>query len=364
MTDISYSNILQQLPPLSTLPAFETAARLGSFSKAAQELNSSQPAISQQIRQLEIAVGQKLFRRKSQGVALTEAGEDLRVAVQQGFTSLREVMARLREPRLRLSLTVATDFAFAAYWLLPRLDRFKAEIPLVDVRILTAQHTDDLGSANADIAILFGHPPATKIAPRRDGKITAKAAGMIEGSRLFSEAVFPVCAPGYAHHAAKGAAGWLATATLLHLDDVAAGPQQPQRTGTRWFGWSDWVDACGLALPVDGPQLRFNNYSLVLQAAIAGQGVALGWSPLVEPLLAAGQLVRADDFVLRSRRGYIVTRLGPSELAGYQRPGRPAAEIVSAADRFLDWLQREARLAGKSNVIQSSASTSSAPKRR
>jgi len=96
MADIRNSNNISALPPLSTLPAFEAAARLGSFSKAAQELNSSQPAISLQIRQLEQSVGQKLFRRKSQGVTVTEAGAELLAAVQLGLTSLREVMVRLR----------------------------------------------------------------------------------------------------------------------------------------------------------------------------------------------------------------------------------------------------------------------------
>src|ERR1700761_1707432 len=99
MSDISIPNIKTLLPPLSALPAFEAAARFGSFSKAGQELNASQPAISQQIRQLEEAVGQPLFRRKSQGVVLTPAGEDLLQAVQTGFDALREVMARLRQPQ-------------------------------------------------------------------------------------------------------------------------------------------------------------------------------------------------------------------------------------------------------------------------
>src|SRR6185369_6216994 len=249
--------------------------------------------ISLQIRQLEQSVGQKLFRRKSQGVTVTEAGAELLAAVQLGLTSLREVMVRLRQPSSRIDLTVATDFAFAAYWLLPRLDRFKAEMPEVDVRILTAQHVDDLGRANADLAILFGEAPA----------ILNPADQLL----LFAESIQPVCAPAYAK--AHPGTNWLTEAILLHLDDVAAGPQQPQRHALRWFRWSDWLKAAGLGSPPRGPQLRFNNYTLVLQAAIAGQGVALGWSPLVEPLLAAGQLVRAHDFVLHSPRGYVARLL-------------------------------------------------------
>lgn len=327
MSDISIANIKMTLPPLSALPAFEAAARFGSFSKAGQELNTSQPAISQQIRQLERAVGQPLFRRKSQGVELTAAGEELLQAVQTGFDALREVMTRLRQPQQRLDLTVATDFAFAAYWLLPRLDRFKAEMPLVDVRILTAQHVDDLGGANADIAILFGDRAATLArSGKRKSGATADAAML-----LFAEGVFPVCAPSCPCGTAQGRPDWLGGATLLHLDDVVAGSAQQARRSDRWLRWPDWLQAAGVKAPMQGPQLRFNNYTLVLQAAIAGQGVALGWTPLVEPLIAAGQLRRAHRHVSRSARGYLASLL---------RPGSP----TPASSAFLDWLTRESAL--------------------
>ena len=338
MADIKNSNTLASLPPLATLPAFEAAARFGSFSKAARELNSSQPAISLQIRQLEQAVGHKLFRRKSQGVVVTEAGAELLAAVQLGLSALREAMERLRQPGLRSDLTVATDFAFAAYWLLPRLDRFKAEMPLVDVRILTAQHVDDLGGANADLTILFGEAPSSS--------------DLLDQFLLFPESIQPVCAPAYAK--AHPGTNWLTDATLLHLDDVAAGPQQPQRHATRWFRWNDWLKAVGLSLPPRGPQLRFNNYTLALQAAIAGQGVALGWSPLVEPLVAAGQLVTAHDFVLRSPRGYVARLLqqgaqtGPHAVARgsiFTQPGQADRDAASPAQHFLAWLRREAQAA-------------------
>ena len=323
MSDIRIPNTKTSLPPLSALPAFEAAARFGSFSKAGQELNASQPAISQQIRQLEEAVGQPLFRRKSQGVALTPAGEDLLQAVRTGFDALREVMARLRQPQQRLDLTVATDFAFAAYWLLPRLDRFKAEMPQVDVRILTAQHVDDLGGANADIAILFGDRAA---AQRRGGKRQV-AAGARTAVLLFAEGVFPVCAPSYAGGTAQGRPDWLGHATLLHLDDVVADSSQPARRTDRWLRWSDWLQAAGVTVPMQGPQLRFNNYTLVLQAAIAGQGVALGWTPLVEPLISAGQLRPAHRHVSRSGRGYFASLR--------------SATATPASSAFLDWLTRE-----------------------
>ncbi|HEX9448690.1 MAG TPA: LysR family transcriptional regulator [Dongiaceae bacterium] len=324
------------LPPLGSLPAFEAASRFGSFSKAAQQLNSSQPAISQQIRQLEQAVGQPLFRRKSQGVVLTPAGEDLLQAVQSGFAALRAVMVKLRQPSQRQDLTVATDFAFAAYWLLPRLDRFKAEKPLVDVRILTAQHIDDLSGAYADIAILFGDRMSTRPAGKdRSGRRRPDRARSETTVLLFAERVFPVCAPSYAQamtrggDMAQGRSDWLGKATLLHLDDVATASAQLQRRGDRWLRWPEWLQAAGVTVPIQGPQLRFNNYTLVLQAAIAGQGVALGWTPLVEPLIKAGQLRRAHRHVSHSDRGYVASLLRPE-----------AATLASSA--FLDWLIREA----------------------
>ena len=312
MNDISKTNIPGDLPPLAALPAFEAAARFGSFSKAAQHLGTSQPAISQQIRQLEAALGQKLFQRRSQGVALTPAGEELRQAVETGFQALRQVTQALRQPAIRAEVTVATDFAFAAYWLLPRLERFKAVMPAVDVRILTAQHVDDLGSASADIAILFGKAPA---ASRRN-----------RGRLLFAEKVYPVCAPTYVCGPLRGKPDWMAETVLLHLDDMPAS-SAPDRRSERWFTWADWLREAQCDEKLRGRQLRFNNYTLVLQAAIAGQGLALGWAPLVEPLIAAGQLRRAHHHVSQSPRGYFLSR------TDRQNP---------SADAFIDWLQREA----------------------
>jgi putative choline sulfate-utilization transcription factor len=333
MSDIIKANIIADLPPLASLPAFEAAARLGSFSKAARQLNSSQPAISQQIRQLEEALGHSLFKRKSHGVALTEVGEDLLQAVETGFSALRDVTARLRQPRQRLDLTVATDFAFAAYWLLPRLDRFKAEMPLVDVRILTAQHVDDLSGAQADIAILFGDRQSTRQAPKTSHRRDRQAGPAQEPTvLLFAEGVFPVCAPTYPHGTSQGRPDWLAQATLLHLDDIAAGATPSPGRRDRWLRWPDWLQAAGVVTPIAGPQLRFNNYTLVLQAAIAGQGIALGWTPLVEPLIKAGQLRRAHRHVSRSGRGYVASLLRPDS-------------VTAASSVFMDWLTREAAAA-------------------
>jgi LysR family transcriptional regulator, glycine cleavage system transcriptional activator len=332
MADISKSNISSTLPPLATLPAFEAAARFGSFSKAAQHLGSSQPAISQQIRQLEAAVGRKLFQRKSQGVGLTPAGEELLQAVRTGFAALRQTMASLRQPARRAELTVATDFAFAAYWLLPRLAAFKHRMPEVDVRILTAQHVDDLGDAAADVAILFGTGPAHRDAGSRHG-------GKLHGGRLrplFAETVYPVCAPAYPRGAVQGRPDWLAEATLLNLDDLAALPQNPpaasNRRAERWFTWADWLRDAEVAKPMRGPQLHFNNYTLVLQAAMAGQGIALGWAPLVEPLIASDQLQRAHHHACRSSRGYFLSRADRHQ-------------VSAVVDDFVTWLQAEAAVA-------------------
>ncbi|MET1027469.1 MAG: LysR substrate-binding domain-containing protein, partial [Dongiaceae bacterium] len=270
------------------------------------------------------AVGQKLFQRKSQGVGLTPAGEELLQAVRTSFAALRQAMASLRQPAQRAELTVATDFAFAAYWLLPRLAAFKQRMPEVDVRILTAQHVDDLGGAVADVAILFGKGPVHRDAvSERTGK----------ADLLFAETVYPVCAPAYPRDAAEGQPDWLAEATLLNLDDMAGLPQNlpavSNRRAERWFSWADWLRDAGVAKPARGPQLHFNNYTLVLQAAIAGQGIALGWAPLVEPLIASGQLQQAHHHICRSSRGYFLS-------CADRRPTSPAVDI------FIAWLQAEA----------------------
>ena len=165
---------------LDSLRVFESAARQLSFTAAAHELGSSQPAISQQIKRLEQQLATRLFDRVYRGIALTEAGELLLGYVQDGLHSLNAGLAAVTAQQQHEVLQVATDFAFAAYWLMPRLPRFHRLHPEVDVSLITSERDHGALPAEIDVAINFG-----------DGRFKHA-----EAQLLFREEVFPVCSPG------------------------------------------------------------------------------------------------------------------------------------------------------------------------
>lgn len=238
-----------RLPPMQTLSAFEAAARLASFTAAARELGSTQPAVSQRVVQLEEDLGTPLFERGRRGVTLTEDGTRLFAAVRQSLDALRAATADIRSRRANGTFTLVTDFGFATYWLMPRLDDLKRAMPGVDVRVVTSQDIDPQRE-HADVAILFGAgdwPGCTS-------------------TRLFQEHVTPVCSPAFrTAHADIARPADLLRAPLLHVQ-----PTRPER----WLAWRDWFDAHGLAAPPEPHGLTFNSYSLVIQAALMNQGVA------------------------------------------------------------------------------------------
>lgn len=271
-----------RLPPMQTLSVFESAARLASFTAAARELGSTQPAVSQRVVQLETDLGTPLFERGHRGVTLTADGARLFEAVRQSLDAIRVATADIRTRRATGELTILTDFGFATYWLMPRLMRLKDLMPDMNVRIVTSQPGYDPQRDHADIAIAFG-----------DGNWAP-----CTSTRLFPEEVTPVCTPAFrdAHPAVSQAAD-LAHLPLLHLQ-----PTEPER----WLAWNHWFEAQGLALPPDRHGMTFNSYALVIHAVLMDQGVALGWNPLTDELLASGQLVRLLDTPVVTSRGYFL----------------------------------------------------------
>jgi putative choline sulfate-utilization transcription factor len=281
-----------RLPPLQPLVYFEAAARHLNFTTAAQELSASQPAVSQRIAQLESDLGVPLFKRGHRGVQLTADGVYLFEAVHAGLRDIGEAVARIRERQSDHVLTVATDFAFAAYWLMPRLAALRKVWPELDVRIVTSQNDIDVRGDAVDLAIAFGAGPWPGC----------------EAERLFPEVVVPVCSPAFLaqHPALSEHPQALLEVPLLHLES-----SRP----ARWVTWQDWFQAQKLTLKDDRHGLTLNNHTLVLQAAMTGQGVALAWRPLVDELLRSGQLVVALDRPLCTDRGYFLVQ------PATQRPG-------------------------------------------
>ncbi|WP_290877370.1 LysR substrate-binding domain-containing protein [Aquabacterium sp.] len=294
----------QRLPPLQTLVFFEAAARHLNFTAAAQELATTQPAVSQRIAMLEADLGVPLFKRGHRGVQLTADGVHLFEAVHASLGGIGEAVARIRERQADQVLTVGTDFGFAAYWLMPRLAALRADWPELDVRIVTSQNEIDVRGDAMDMAIAFG-------SGRWPG---------CEAQALFPELVLPVCSPAFlARHPRIGDNPQaLLKLPLLHLESP-----EP----ARWLTWRDWFTAQGLSLKDERHGLTLNNHTLVLQAAMTGQGVALAWRPLVDELLKGGQLVVACDRPLRTERGYFLVQPGAQ---------RPSATLR----RFKAWIEQ------------------------
>jgi putative choline sulfate-utilization transcription factor len=289
------------LPPLQMLSVFESAARLASFTAAARELGSTQPAVSQRIVQLEFELGVPLFVRGHRGVALTADGQRLYEAVRDSMATIRDAVTDIRARRSHGALTILTDAGFATYWLMPRLTELRRLLPDVNVKLITSQLGYDPRRDRADVAIAFGEgdwSPCT-------------------ATRLFPEEVIAVCSPAFqAANPQIVSPADLRAAALLHVQ-----PTQPER----WLGWNGWFAAHGLSAPPDDHGLTFNSYALVMHAALTGQGVALGWLPLVDALIESGQLVALFDEPVRTPRGYFLVC----------PPTRPEAPSAPAFRRWL-----------------------------
>ncbi|MDB6049060.1 MAG: gcvA 1 [Pseudomonas sp.] len=294
---------------LDILRAFEAAARHRSFTAAAVELGTTQPAVSQQIKRLEEQLATRLFDRIYRGIELTDAGEVLFSYVQSGMQSIDGGLNAVTAQRQHEVLQVATDFAFAAYWLMPRLHRFHKANPDVDVSLVTSERSHNMLRADVDVAVLFG-----------DGRFKQG-----ESRWLFSEEVFPVCSPQLvAGRTLPLPSDVLLDLPLLHLRGEGS---------SNWFDWSGVFRELNLRQAPAPGQLRFDNYTLLIQAAIAGQGVAIGWRHLVDALLEQNLLCRPIADTALSACGYYVVLP--------QRKRR-----VQLVQQFVDWLATEQAQSG------------------
>ena len=289
-----------RLPPLNALLVFEAAGRHLNFSAAAAELGMTQPAVSHQVSFLEARLGMPLFRRLHRGVVLTPAGAQMLDAVSQGLTTIHDGAAALRRRGGPKVLHVFTDYGFAAWWLIPRLGRWSERAPEVEVQLVTAQRQLDLRQAEADVAVWFGD-------------------GTWPGRRIvqwFPETVYPVCSPEFARRNPLAGAAALRERRLLHVAEV---------NPPLWMSWSDWFAAEGVPMGPRKHDLTFNNYQLVLQAALLGQGVALGWRPLIDDLVRSRQLVCLTQVPMRTERGYYIV----------EPPARGDDQVVTDFHRWL-----------------------------
>jgi LysR family glycine cleavage system transcriptional activator len=257
----------RRFPPLNALRAFETAARHLNFSRAAEELSVTPGAISQQIQNLEDYVGASLFRRTPRGLLLTDAAQTALPALREAFDRLAEAAALLTAAVDGRRLAVTAAPSFAAKWLVPRLGRFEAAHPQVDVWLSADMDLVDFGAGEIDLAIRYGAGPYPGL----------------EAIRLMRETVVPVMSPELMAANPLNSPADLARHTLLHDGSPDADASCPD--------WQMWLAARGVK-GVDGARgPRFNQSSLVIEAAVGGRGVALAKRTLARDDLDAGRLV-------------------------------------------------------------------------
>ena len=276
------------LPPVSALAVFEAAARLSSFTAAARELGMSQAGVSRHVQQLEQFCGAPLFRRKHRGVSLTKDGERLHESAVVGMNRIASTVRAIRGSSATARVTLATTIAFASLWLMPRLRRLHAAYPDIEVSILAIDSLPDMENEGIDLLVRFGSGDWPNLVTRA----------------LFDDEITPVCSPSYAFRQGRPSR----PEELLKERLLQMQPQDPS-----WVDWSGYLSHFGAAVPpiLAGP--RFNNYLIVLQAAVAGEGIALGWKRLLDAYLRDKLLIPLPVGSMRAPGAYHLARHENSE---------------------------------------------------
>lgn len=269
-----------RVPPFADLVAFDAAVRKQTLSRAAQELNVTQPAISRRIAQLENNLGCKLFSRTSKPLKLTPQGHKLFEALRSGLSRIEAAVAEIRDSGVEKTITIRMSSGFALFWLTPRLRALQAAFPDTHFRILSGEESQEM--TDGDLQVRFG----SGIWPH-----------MI-AARIFGEEVFAVCSPLYL----AGRKPLLSIAEIQREKLLSIG-----ETERRWHTWASWFEALGHPMPRKPGGLDFDSFILMINATLAGQGIGLCWSGLLDTFLASGALVRVSKEAVRSDRGYYVT---------------------------------------------------------
>lgn len=298
---------VRHLPPLAELRAFEAAARHLSFKSAAEELGVTPTAISHQIRQLEHRWGKPLFRRRPRPLSLTETGADLYPVLKEGFDGFDDAIARIGgRPELTKALRLTAISVFAQRWLVPRLPLWRQAHPEVPLEINGTQALVDLEAGKADLAIRYQRRAPTRFSTQE----------------LFRDTFWPVCHPALLreksiHHIAD-----LANYPLIDLTWSSHVPTPPT--------WRSWFEAARAA-NIDAPEsfgpcvLSFVDEGQAIEAAVAGQGIAILGDVYIADELARGSLVKAFDLALPGF-GYYLTYV----------PNHPRQPIIRA---FISWIR-------------------------
>ncbi|MFN7089429.1 MAG: LysR substrate-binding domain-containing protein [Allorhizobium sp.] len=291
------------LPSLNALRAFEAVARHLSFQKAADELHVTSPAVQQLVRGLEDGIGCPLIVRHGRSVAISSAGAAAAPHLREGFERIALGVSRMRtHPQHELKVSV--EPSFASSWLISRLMTFQERYPDIHILIDASERLVDLHRGEADIAIRYAKVIG-------DGYLSW---------RLFDDETVAVCSPAILSGSVKRMTfADLQVHTLIHFERARLQPD-----------WETWLTAFGAKLPRGGPSLRFTDYNMAQQAALAGQGIALASRPLVQEAIRAGLLIAPFGNGLRN--GY-----------GYNLVTTPDVIERHEAKAFVNWIESQAR---------------------
>lgn len=295
----------RRLPPLNALRVFEAAARHLSFTKAAEELNVTQAAVSHQVKLLEDVLGTSLFRRLNRRLALTEAGQAYLPPLRDAFDQMAAATKRVAQGGDSRSLRISTIQSFAAKFLMPRMPRFRARHPDIELMISTSTQLVDFRRDDVDVGIRLGRGEYPDL----------------HVTKLMDDFIYPVCSPALLRgpHPLRSAED-LKHHTLLHDAALASEEESPT--------WRNWLRHAG----IDGVDATrgpgFSDAAMAIQAAIAGQGVALGRPALVVEDLAAGHLAQPFGPQIRNRYSYYLV----CAKANAEQPKQRA---------FRDWMLEE-----------------------
>jgi DNA-binding transcriptional LysR family regulator len=295
LLSLASANALRAMS-LDAIRGFECSARHLSFTAAAQELCLTQSAVSKQVKSLEEVLGVALFLRGGKGLSLTAEGRQLYEAARAAIGQLGDAVDRVLATD-RVSIAVTTTPSFASLWLVPKLARFQALAPGIDVRVDASEANANLEREGFDVAIRLGQPAADEIP-------------------LLRERLMLVAAPAVAARI-RSASELTSMPLLVYYDPAGRFP---------WMSWTEWYRRLALSRSPRQPCLYFSQYEDVLNAAAQGAGVAIGRTPLVLPLLASGRLEVVLPQHVADGMGYRIVEAAPA------RPG---------VRRFREWLESE-----------------------
>ena len=293
----------KSLPPLSTLLPFEATARLGSVTRAAEELGLTQAAVSRQIRALEKNLGTALFNRRNRAVYLTTQGSELNKSVSAALEDLSACALNLRATQNSNTVILFAQLCEGLYWLIPNLSKFYQQHKNIEVDVSVSTDPVTQASRYFDLAL----------------QTTKRKHGDYQLIFTAPDEVFPVCSPKYMeNYSYPLSINELSSHQLLHHKTY---PQD-------WVGWDDWLKQLNIKTRVGFSGIVYDSYPMMIQSAIEGHGIALGWKQTTNQLIKTGQLMRPFSQSLQLADG----------LSVYLHPNcRRRAEL----EVFIEWLQAE-----------------------